>query len=285
MLDKKTLRRWLLVFFFSLAIPTALLIQQSYSRLKWEAFHQYQVTADELAVRIDNQLLQLITVEEQRPFTDYSFLNVAGDPAANFFQRSPLSDYPVESDIPGMIGYFQVDALGQLMTPLIPDLLEQSYNYGISDTELMARTELHNEIQSILSDNRLVKKRQVELAKYKREIQSDNDEKGDTIFSDLSSSSVFSGDTDEEAVVVEEESVASLDGQAAFDELQRLLPNETLVANKLGRLEDLQLEQRYQLDAGKQSLMQEKKRELKLIRKWLKVLERNKAYYLKLLSH
>lgn len=93
-LSKKKVRLYLSLFFIALAVPTAVLVQQSYSRLKWEAFHQQQVAADELAKRIDSQFLQLIASEELRAFTDYSFLNVAGDPAANFFQRSPLSQYP-----------------------------------------------------------------------------------------------------------------------------------------------------------------------------------------------
>ena len=62
--------------------------------------------ADELSQRINQQFLQLVDTEEQRPFTDYSFLNVAGEVSANFFQRSPLSHYPVDSTIPGVIGYF-----------------------------------------------------------------------------------------------------------------------------------------------------------------------------------
>jgi hypothetical protein len=113
-LDKKKLRRWLLLFFFALAIPTAILIQQSYSRLKWETFHQHQLMADELSSRIDSELLRLIDIEEQRSFTDYSFLNIAGDPSANLLQRSPLSNYPIESEIAGLIGYFQVDNNGKL---------------------------------------------------------------------------------------------------------------------------------------------------------------------------
>ena len=36
-------------------------------------------------------------------------------------QRSPLSAFPVESAVPGVIGYFQVDAAGTLTTPLLPD--------------------------------------------------------------------------------------------------------------------------------------------------------------------
>ena len=103
-LDKKKLRRWLLLFFFALAIPAAILIQQSYSRLKWETFHQYQLMADELSNRIDAEFLRLIELEEQRSYTDYSFLNIAGDPKASLLQRSPLSIFPVESEIAGLIG-------------------------------------------------------------------------------------------------------------------------------------------------------------------------------------
>ena len=60
--------------------------------------------------RIDDRLNRLINAEEARPFTDYAFLNVAGDSSANLLQRSPLSTYPDASEIPGLIGYFQVDA-------------------------------------------------------------------------------------------------------------------------------------------------------------------------------
>ena len=33
---------WLLLFFLALAVPTAVLVRQAYSQLKWEAFHQHQ---------------------------------------------------------------------------------------------------------------------------------------------------------------------------------------------------------------------------------------------------
>ena len=56
-LDPKRLRRWLLLFFLALAIPTGVLVRQAYSQLKWEAFHQHQVLAQELALRIDAEEL------------------------------------------------------------------------------------------------------------------------------------------------------------------------------------------------------------------------------------
>src|SRR5688572_28914223 len=108
--DKQRLRLVLLLFLLALAIPTLILIKQAYSQLKWESFHQHRLLAEELAVRIDRRLHELIAAEEARAFTDYAFLVVAGDPAANFLQRSPLSAYPPAEDMPGLVGYFQIDA-------------------------------------------------------------------------------------------------------------------------------------------------------------------------------
>ena len=149
-LDKRKLRGWLALFFFSLAIPTALLIQQSYTRLKWETFHQHQLMADELSNRINNRLIRLINSEEQRPFTDYSFLNIAGNPAANFLQRLPLSQFPLQSEIPGLIGYFQVDTEGKLLTPFVPEDFNKAESYGIAETEMSDRVSLDKHIQEIL---------------------------------------------------------------------------------------------------------------------------------------
>src|SRR5210317_210670 len=119
-LNIKRLRIWLLGFFIALMIPTMLLIRQAYGELQWEAFYQQRIQAEELSSRIDKRLGELINREEQRGYADYAFLNVAGSEQINFLQRSPLSKFPVESDIPGLLGYFQVDGDGQFTTPLLP---------------------------------------------------------------------------------------------------------------------------------------------------------------------
>ena len=104
-LDKRRLRLVLVVLFFALAIPTLILAYQAYSQLKWEAFHQSRVMAEELAARVDSRLIELIAEEEKRSFADYAFLVLTGDPDANFLQRSRLSSFPVE----GMIRLSYVD--------------------------------------------------------------------------------------------------------------------------------------------------------------------------------
>ncbi len=89
-----------MAFFLALAIPTAVLVQQAYSRLKWEAFHQYRLLAQELAVRVDTRLREMVAAEEAHTYADYTFLIVEGAPGAGFLQRSPLSGFPVSALIP-----------------------------------------------------------------------------------------------------------------------------------------------------------------------------------------
>jgi len=271
-LSKQTLRRGLTVFFIALAIPTAVLIQQSYSRLKWETFHQHQVMADELATRVDKQFLQLINTEEQRPFTDYAFLNVVGDQEARFFQRSPLSQYPVESTIPGLIGYFQVDSAGQLMTPLMPDQAEDANSYGISNAELAQRTALHQQIETILSQNNLVNKnghrsngKLKQKDKPAKSLSSKimSSELKDSI--DIGSSSL---DADKYDVLPDVESInetepdaSSVQGQAAFDELKKNIKRKTVQQKSLGRIEELELTQPYKEQALKQKILEEERQQ------------------------
>lgn len=82
--DKDRLKILLTVFFLALAIPTAVLIWQAYSQLKWEAFHQYRGMAEELTKRMDASLVDRINTAEARSFADYTFLIVTRRP-----QRQP----------------------------------------------------------------------------------------------------------------------------------------------------------------------------------------------------
>jgi len=157
--DRRRLRNYLVLFFLALAVPTGILVWQGYSQLKWEAFHQYRVVAEEFAVRIDDRLSEMINAADARSFADYAFLVVSGDPSANFVQRSPLSAYPVASDVPGVIGYFQVDADGSFSTPLLPPAGTDAGTLGIGENEYADRLKLARSIQEVLADNRLVQAR------------------------------------------------------------------------------------------------------------------------------
>ncbi len=158
--DKRRLRNLLALFFLALALPTAILIWQAYSQLKWEAFHQFRGAAEELTGRIDTRLNNMITAADAHSFADYTFLIVSGDPSAKFVQRSALSAYPVTEDLPGVLGYFQVDTNGTFSTPLLPPEGTQAATLGIGEAEYSNRLQLAQEIQAVLADNRLVQSRQ-----------------------------------------------------------------------------------------------------------------------------
>ncbi|MCI0517841.1 MAG: HAMP domain-containing histidine kinase, partial [Woeseiaceae bacterium] len=155
--DLRRLRLLILLLFIALAVPTGALIWQAFGQLKWEAFYQHRGLAEELTARIDADLGERIRATEARSFDDFSFLVLSGDPAANFLQRSPLSEYPVPQDLPGVIGYFQVDADGSFRTPLLPPAGAAADKLGILPEELEQRRILASEIHRVLADNRLVR--------------------------------------------------------------------------------------------------------------------------------
>ena len=155
--DKGRLKVLLTLFFLALAVPTGVLLFQAYSQLKWEAFHQYRGMAEELTTRIDQNLVGRIGTAEARSFADYTFLIVSGDANSSFVQRSPLSELPVTQDLPGVIGYFQVGTEGELSTPLLPQGNADPATFGIGSAEYEQRLQLTQQIQAILSDNRLVR--------------------------------------------------------------------------------------------------------------------------------
>ncbi len=246
-LTPKRLRLALALFFLALALPTGVLVYQAYSQLKWEAFHQHRLMAEELANRIRAQAAELIAEEEVRRFADYAFLVVAGDPATNYVERSPLSSYPPASELPGILGYFQVDTQGAFSTPLLPAPGTEAATFGVSAGELAQRRQLAQRIQSILSRNRLVRAAETDMvmdagrpmAQAARLQPAPHDEDSSQ-FSSLSPTAPQS---------LEEEAAESA-GQAAFDQLNRtpvLLKkaSKPKAATVLGRVEDLKLEQRF----------------------------------------
>ena len=101
----------------------------------------------------------MIRTADARSFADYTFLVVTGDPSANFVQRSPLAAYPVTEDLPGVLGYFQVDTQGIFSTPLLPPAGTEAASLGISENEYIDRLQLAQEILAVLADNQLVQSR------------------------------------------------------------------------------------------------------------------------------
>jgi signal transduction histidine kinase len=249
---RKRLALWLSIFFIALAIPTAILINQAYHQLKFESFHQYRLLAEDLSKQIDRRLQTIIASESARSFTDYAFLNVAGDPKANFLQRSPLSAYPVHSELPGIIGYFQIDTRGRFSTPLLPDDESTALAYGISGKELQLRRTLQARLQQILSENHLVQTyekfaRTQEEAVTAAKPVPERDKAGTTQGGSLSTTTPAAPAS------------APIPSQQAFDQLREAelqpLTKQQKLPNTLGRVEELQLKSPYAAKPSEQKLL------------------------------
>ena len=276
--NKKRLQLILLLFFLALVIPTAILIKQAYSQLKWESFHHHRLQAEELSTRIDFRYKELIETESARTFTDYSFLNIAGNIESKVLQRSPLSAFPVNSKFPGIIGYFQIDHQGQFSTPLLPPVnlgqISIPEKYGMTGSENGKRKKLHNNIYQILSQNKLISKPSIHVSKKERPAPFKVEEKetitlekrsielNETVIAeqDIAAESSPSVSTplllapqaaEPQSIAAQSIAPQSITPQAAFDKLQSTqtkgaAKKYNLFSKSKGRVEDLKLKKSFQ---------------------------------------
>ena len=260
-MTQRRLTLLLVLFFVALALPTSILVYQAYGQLKWEAFYQHQQLAREVTLRIDSGFRNLIEREENRAISDYEFLNVTGSGASAFLQRSPLSQFPLESDVPGLLGYFQVDASGRLRTPIVPEV--SAGGYGISSPELRQREQQEGRIRGILGENRLVGKNDAVAATLPVDDARADDspmEMADAQVSSVASpaageasssyasesDSMASGSVAEEVVEDDRDSSA----QAGFDNLSKRKTNAPSASSAPAeQVKDLKLEDSYQVAA------------------------------------
>ena len=149
---KRRLRYWLLAFFFAISVPVYFLLHKVYSQLENETWYRQRNQAEALVQRIERQLLEKLQPEQNRPIAEYSFFNVLENPllqstTVNF---SPLAELPPKSDMPGLIGYFQIDPDGSFHIPALPELDSDSQS-GLSAEELTSRMALKQKLWGLLA--------------------------------------------------------------------------------------------------------------------------------------
>ena len=228
------LRLALALFFIALALPTTALIYQAYQRLQWESFHQYQSLAEEFAARIDQGLLYLIASEDARPFTAYSYFNLITPTSGTLLQRSPLAVYPPPATVPGLIGHFQVDSAGRLSVPYVPPPGSDDAHAGLTRDERELRAQLAARMRDILAANRLLATR----------VREQPGKKADSPLLAENKSLADKDSADQQATAPPPAA------QVAFDNLNAAAPAaaapSAVASNSLGRVADLNLEQRFQ---------------------------------------
>jgi len=150
------LRFYFLVFSVLLALPVAVLLWRTYSSLEKEAFFFYRTIAEGVIATASEQFLQSLRREEDRPFNQYRYVYVAERPVPSQegLNLSPLASFPVESEVPGVLGYFQVEPDGTFQTPLLPPA---TLSGGIEVPQRPQRIELKQQLASIVEGFRTVR--------------------------------------------------------------------------------------------------------------------------------
>ena len=242
-LNPSRLRKLMWLSFFALSLPTAVLVYKSYDQLKWEAFYQHRVLAEELSKTIDDKFLDLIRTEQRRAFSDYAFATSDSN-NASLVKRSPLSTLPIENANLGVIGYFQIDASGQLSTPFLPTPSANNTQYVLAPSDKAQREEIQQQIRDILSTNQLVEQQSNVALNTELEEQE--------TFSELESASNDSfGDDGLNSPTFASQKVSPTN-QAAFDRLSESkspISKKQVAAkeknNVLNRLEELETSSPY----------------------------------------
>lgn len=144
-----------------LAVPLYVLFDRIYAQLRQETLYEYRLSAEQVVHRIDDAIMRQISREENRPFAHYGFFSVEEQKLLQTkgLALSPLSRFPVPADIPGLIGYFQIDPKGVLSSPLLPDITEaqlKAYNIQVGAEEYAQRLALRNQIEAVLKANQVL---------------------------------------------------------------------------------------------------------------------------------
>jgi len=258
--SKSRLRLALGAVFIMLALPTGVLLVYAYSQLKWEAFHQQRVLAEELVKQIDRQLNAIIATEDARPFTDYAFLNVSGTPLSNRIHRSPLSKFPNPGPVKGTLGYFQIDPDGRFSSPVFPaDTAATAQQANLSEADFEARKSLREQLYQVLSGNNLVtakskqeRQRQAQVGLGKSDAQiaplAANEPLADQLQSEISSSM-----SDQAGAGAPSPAPPSSELYAPTDVFEKLSKDsgsadrdKAPMKQSLGRLDELNLSKQYQ---------------------------------------
>ena len=154
--SKRSLKIIMALLALFLIIPILFLLRQTYSQLEREAFYVQRDNAESLTLQIDQRAYEIIRLEEERKFEDYSFLYLGQGQQTGYLRLSPLANIPPITAIPGVIGYFQIEPDGSMSSPILPEEVIDARNYGISREEYSKRIELIERMKSILTSSQFL---------------------------------------------------------------------------------------------------------------------------------
>ncbi len=159
--SRRQLQVLVLLVLLCVAVPLYMLFHRVYAQLRQEAWYQYRLSAEHVMRLVEDEMLSLISREENRPFADYGFFRVEEQKLLQIkgLALSPLSRFPVSMELPGLIGYFQIHPDGTFTSPVLPDITKaqlQRYEIQFGEAEYTQRLALRKQLEAVLKANRLL---------------------------------------------------------------------------------------------------------------------------------
>jgi len=159
--DKQRIKRFrmmLSAFFICLLIPIVLIVYYGFQQFENEMSFNYHWKSFNALEQINKKLDKRLKKERKRPPSQYSFYQYVTNPLTGAISKelSPLAspdNYP--EDI-GLIGYFQINSMGGLESPLLPYQTRKKMAHAktlLQWQEIERRFVVKDKIANILIEN------------------------------------------------------------------------------------------------------------------------------------
>ncbi len=119
--NPKALGVYFTVIFVVVAVAVALLLSRTVEQIRSEDSLALRQRGELTVQVINRKLTEVLAKENNRSFSQYRYYMTVPSLSGEETVISPLADYPVRSDIPGMIGYFQIDPDRSFHSPILPE--------------------------------------------------------------------------------------------------------------------------------------------------------------------
>ncbi len=148
--SKNRLKYLLSLGALAIGIPIIYLIIITLSYVKNESILQLEKNIGEYTSFIESELENILSIEKNRAFNDYKF-----EYDNNKNHKSPLSRVPIDSEIPGLIGHFQLSANGSFSSPVLPNNYSKFVNLNMTQYEYLKRLSLFTFLKKEITSSNL----------------------------------------------------------------------------------------------------------------------------------
>lgn len=123
--------------FIAVTVIAWVVVYRTHSQIGTEARLMLRERGALISQLLGDRLNSVLEEENRRSFSHYRFMMTIPSLGRENTVLSPLAQYPIQSDIPGLLGYYQIDPNGSFHTPILPE--ERLERYPVTDRSARIR--------------------------------------------------------------------------------------------------------------------------------------------------